>query len=150
MNDISDLYKKAWAPRMADIEKDNLRLKLSRLEEIQFRCKKASCGPWLADFGNWQIEIDNSEFDFHRDGICSFAPSDRDGVGERRNPIDPWDDAEFIAHSREDIPYLVNQVLELETALEVITTAMRYALMPQNNPRVEIAAAFRFLEGLKK
>lgn len=78
-----------------------------RLSEIKGRLEKATPGPWFADLGNWQIETHCEEF--YRAGVCDFAPSSRDGCDPfPKSTVDPVQDAEFIAATRDDIPFLLS------------------------------------------
>lgn len=75
------------------------------LSEIKARLAAATPGPWLADLGNWQVESQNDVS--YRDGICSFTPNNRDRIDGTPNPVDPMDDADFIANAPTDITALI-------------------------------------------
>ena len=99
-----------------------------RLAEIEARAEAATPGPW--DF----------------DDTCEYGPTiSRDPGGSdpemiiddvlsiRRVP-----DAEFTAHARTDIPYLVRL---LTAALTVVETAQEYAEMPDDSEEYQWRAA---------
>ena len=89
-----------------------------RLKEIKARYTHANPGPWIIERGgysgnNWMVG------DF---GIC-----ERDGkdyrvivttyaVNASRLCGDAEDDAHFVAHAREDVPWLVEQIEKLMEA----------------------------------
>lgn len=73
------------------------------------RASRSTEGPWKYDYGNWEVECDNFESDSYRDEVCSVG-SVRDGINGRTNPINPTDDAEFIAHARTDVPELARRL----------------------------------------
>lgn len=86
-----------------------------RLEEIAARAGAATPAPWRADYG---VEMPDDVRVCQDDGrghcICCLAlMGDYDGEkGEWRNgSIKEWRaDAEFIAHAREDVLWLVGQL----------------------------------------
>ena len=91
---------------------------MTRLEEIQKRVEKASEGPWA-----WQtygektnafvvggaVAEDGSPLSGRLDGEDEFVVDPICGLEE--STVN-YEDADFIAHSREDIPYLLAQVEE--------------------------------------
>lgn len=89
-----------------------------RLEEIEARVKDAAPGPWHHDMGNWEIETHSDKN--YRQAICSVTPSNRTTCHGATNE---WSydlgTPEFIAQSREDIPWLLNQVRELQLLLNL-------------------------------
>jgi len=83
------------------------------------RASKTTPGPWKYDYGNWEVECDNLESDAYRDAVC-YVASIRDGIYDRTNPVDPTDDAEFIAHARTDVEELAKRLNKAIYALKVI------------------------------
>jgi hypothetical protein len=86
----------------------------ARIAQIQERAEKATKGPWVAkpgDFGNEDrcggiaVEGAKSFYD-------EIVTTDSGYYGPK------WPDAEFIAHAREDIPYLLDHVAALTHARE--------------------------------
>lgn len=88
-----------------------------RMADIKKRLAEATAGPWVVDwgelFGGARVA----------DGI--LARSDGDKEGQHTFPVfeidadsefDNWD-AEFIAHSRQDIEYLIGRMEAAEQAL---------------------------------
>ena len=81
------------------------------LQEIRDRADKATPGPWTAEDAN--PHKPHKRFAFYIPEIMS-APSmpQYDGLTE--------EDAEFIAHSRADVPRLVELVAEMAEQLECL------------------------------
>jgi len=81
------------------------------LQEIRDRVDKATPGPWAAEDAN--PHKPHKRFAFYIPAIMS-APSmpQYDGLAE--------EDAEFIAHSRADVPRLVELVGEMAKVLESV------------------------------
>ena len=73
----------------------------NRIEEIKARAEAATPGPWLVhphESAEGQLVVDE-----HYDNVAEcYVP----------------EDATFIAHAREDIPYLLAEVERLRAALE--------------------------------
>lgn len=89
-----------------------------RLKEIKARYANANPGPWAIEKGgysgkNWMVA------DF---GICERDGNDykvivtTDSVNASRLCGDAEDDAEFVAHARADVPWLVQQLEKLMEA----------------------------------
>lgn len=74
-------------------------------------------GPWYADIGNSQIESAN-DGDCFRDGVCTFAHNDRDGINGRINPVDRTIDAEFIVAACNATPKLIAAIEKLYDGLQ--------------------------------
>lgn len=87
---------------------------MERIDEIQARCDAATPGPWEYFDNGFDGEIRSttgtSRFAGAPENICGGEP------GEGR--IDDGPDAQFIAHSREDIPYLLAEVKRLNAVLQ--------------------------------
>jgi hypothetical protein len=83
---------------------------MTRLEEIRKRCDEASEGPWKAHPGGPVGGRDEWRF---IGPVIGHGWIDNDSVY-----CEP-EDAEFIAHSREDIPYLLAIVKNLRTELRL-------------------------------
>lgn len=89
----------------------------ARLEEIQARADKATDGPWAAHVDRFQDES-------YRDIDGAWIPGVAEkGFYEGDKPalsmLDP-EDAEFIAHAREDVPWLIEQVRKRDAALRAV------------------------------
>ena len=90
-----------------------------RLAEIKARCEAATPGPWrFSEAHEWQEgdgPFDDWGADIQRDAdgddvVVGGAQDEQGGaVGVLRN-----EDAEFIAASREDVPWLLTEVERLE------------------------------------
>lgn len=75
-----------------------------RLDEIEARANAATEGPWfVSDDAVW---VDRGEG--NADGITG--------------PLAPWcfGEADFIAHSRTDVPWLIEQVRKRDAALQAV------------------------------
>lgn len=83
------------------------RLTTEALEAIRKRAEAATEGPW---------EIEESRYEAHWN---VGHPADFFSAS-----LCPENDAEFIAHSREDIPALLAEVVRLREAVVVITEGM--------------------------
>lgn len=81
-----------------------------RIEEIRERCEKATKGPW------WSTRMDIGKGPREPNVVFS-----RDDLG--RCTYDTFNlkakDADFIAHSRDDIPFLLAEIERLRQALEL-------------------------------
>jgi hypothetical protein len=74
---------------------------MTKIDEIRGRVEKATLGPWEADY------IDTNHFEIfsrNKDAERYFIVSQGNENG---------DDLDFIAHAREDIPYLLGVIDEL-------------------------------------
>lgn len=87
-----------------------------RLEEIKARAEKATPGPWSADDEHgdipgaeraWCVSKITESGDYSHD-IAYLSTDCADPIGTQETA-----DAEFIAHAREDIPWLVAEVERL-------------------------------------
>lgn len=85
---------------------------MSRLDEIRARADAATPGPWLLHKNGGELEIVDA----------SGATSDASDIAfmhvhaEKEDwalPGTGYDNAEFIAHAREDIPYLLSEIERL-------------------------------------
>lgn len=88
-----------------------------RLSAIKERCENATKGPWYADIGNWQVESHCD--DYYRAGVCTFSYSSRHDPNIPDSPVSEIYDGEFIAHAREDIPWLLEQLDSLRSSVEL-------------------------------
>jgi len=83
-----------------------------RPAEIAARAAAATPGPWEVDPGGWQV----------RSGVCNICGTFHchqmhdGGRTDGEHPIQP--DADFIAHAREDIPWLLAELARRETQIE--------------------------------
>lgn len=122
---------------------------MSYLDEVRKRADAATPGPWLANMGNWQIESRNHSC--YRDGICGFSYDQRNGIDlDSINPIDPIDDAEFIAHARTDITELLHRLEIAEKALSEVENHWHHPIEPPVTCSACAALAAIRAEGPKK
>lgn len=83
------------------------------LNTIRERCEKATPGPWTTDRPTKPSDPD--EFSKWV-AICGLGG--RTGVfADPPGGQSPWNDAQFIAHAREDIPALLDYIKELEARI---------------------------------
>lgn len=88
-----------------------------RLREIKARYTHANPGPWIIEKGgytgeNWMV----ADFGIcERDGKDYSIQITTNGVNASRFCGDAEDDAQFVAHARADVPWLVEQI---ETLME--------------------------------
>lgn len=86
-----------------------------RLKEIKARYAHTNPGPWIIEKGgysgqNWMI----ADFGLcERDGKDYNVIVTTDAVNASRLCGDAEDDAEFVAHARQDVPWLVAQLERL-------------------------------------
>lgn len=87
-----------------------------RIKEIAERVGKASKGPWEFDMALSRATGSYTRAVYHRRGyeIIEIVESPDEPDGECIHQSDA--DAEFIAHSREDTPYLLSRLRELAGA----------------------------------
>ncbi len=90
---------------------------MTRLDEILKRCEAATPGPWELDYGNWEVESKHPEH--RRHAICGVDWSCR-GFNEEEGKIHPYQDAEFIANARTDLPLVVAALKKAVEALEIV------------------------------
>ena len=94
---------------------------LDRLDEIQSRADKATDGPWVVQEEEWAVISSSSDSVLH-----AFAvEKDCTECGEPQVEADVEvvlviEDAEFIAHARTDVPWLIEQVRKLDAALRAV------------------------------
>lgn len=89
-----------------------------RLKEIKARYAHTNPGPWIVERGahtgqNWMI----ADFGIcERDDKYYTVQVTTDSVNASRLCGDAEDDAEFVAHARADVPWLVQQLEKLMEA----------------------------------
>ena len=97
-----------------------------RLKQIRKRCEVASASPWYITYSNYRCECAYDET--HDEKLCSRKSVEYIGSGDDYSKIcetdssyygPRHDDAEFISHSREDIPWLLEQLEIRDKALEL-------------------------------
>lgn len=82
----------------------------ARLKEIHERVSRATPGPWLTDDREPRMVILSG--DLRRPSLENFVAT----TWQMREPFAPTEttpDADFIAHSREDIPFLLSVIDDL-------------------------------------
>jgi len=98
-----------------------------RLEEIRERAEKATKGPWFwrkcYEIGrrHWALKSPESEAEGRVVGIMGTLAFD-DFTPPEKWHADP--NNQFIAHSREDIPYLLRELAEVSAKLAEIAVAL--------------------------
>jgi hypothetical protein len=108
----------------------------ARTEEIRARVEKASCGPWKVlrgkdDGHDWMLAqfgagLDDEAVRLHTDGVRGEGLSDADA------------DAEFCAHARSDVPYLLTELTALREEVErVRNEALELAAQEAEKDAVE-------------
>ncbi len=121
---------------------------MSRLDKIKARADAATKGPWLQD-GPWWTDDGGPEptalpcvVDVDR-ALVVFPPDATD-VGMKR-PEDRAANMAFIAAAREDVPWLIERIGELNGAICWDTTCLNCSSLLDSNydqyVRAEIAAA---------
>jgi hypothetical protein len=89
---------------------------MTRIEEIKNRAEKTTVGPWGVNTGHFVVASCGHSNDDDKDyEVCGNGYLMRDGVGDS----DAKTDAEFIAHARTDIPYLLSKVEAAEKLAQV-------------------------------
>ncbi len=94
-----------------------------RIAEIRERMEKATPGPWGVI-----REIDSTEYgDFAVHGVAPIAPlrwySDNAPAHTVADPVERFEDAEFIAHSPDDIAFLLSRLSAITDALEFLSVS---------------------------
>lgn len=83
------------------------------LAEVAARCKAAQVGPWRVDRGkeigdNWIVATGAG----YHDNDCWAVATDSMHASDC-NAADGQDDATFIAHARQDVPRLLEEITRL-------------------------------------
>jgi hypothetical protein len=89
---------------------------MSRLDEIQARADAATPGPWEADTvqrGDCVVWGPNGAFIANHQAEPHWLPAPNGAKRAAAFDVDKRD-CEFIAHAREDVPWLIERVRELE------------------------------------
>lgn len=96
------------------------------LNTIRERCEKATPGPWTTDRPTKPSDPD----EFSRwVAICGLGG--RTGVfADPPGGQFPWNDAQFIAHAREDIPALLDHIKDIERCLSILSD--EYEMMKEH------------------
>lgn len=106
---------------------------MDRLSEIRARCEAATTGPWKYQDNGFDGGI------YGADHLMVVGGEPHEGR------IEDGPDAQFIAHSREDIPYLLEEIERIESgwkgALELANNNGRIVMEQQ--ARAEKAEAER-------
>jgi len=133
---------------------------LRRVEEIERRANKATPGPWEASPMGFPVAEDGMIVEGAGAEVHPFADvAAKTGViGERRTGKQVVADAEFIAHAREDVPWLCQVVQELiaqnaamREALEVIMqTASKLGVYEVAEDALQADAGRDLLDRLRK
>lgn len=92
---------------------------MTRLEEIKKRCEEATEGPWFDDRTTKAIKVsaESSAFSRGKFNIATYPTRTNQSLVSHQE----WEgNAKFIAHSRQDIPWLVVEVERLQRENQVI------------------------------
>lgn len=98
-------------------------MEASRLAEIQARCKAATPGPWA-----WECVGEKSN-EWCLGIVCDDDGNPLSGMIEKGQGVvvesivteaDGFNNADFIAHARQDIPDLLAYIAELQDALAAL------------------------------
>lgn len=89
------------------------------LAAIKERCRKAQVGPWIVEWGkeignNWVVATGPG---YEQTLQGTYGVSTDNIHASDCNAADGKDDAEFIAHARQDIPALLEEITRLRTEL---------------------------------
>lgn len=79
---------------------------MSREDEIRERCKKATRGPWVYNYNGGEPTVDAPSLPVGQQNLCAQAFAEDD-------------DFYFIAHAREDIPWLLDKLASMRKELVV-------------------------------
>lgn len=92
---------------------------MSRDDEIRAREQAATPGPWEVDYNQpFSPDIQGIFKEDYGYVLKAEIPDDDEDEDEDDNQKQKSEDAEFIAHSREDIPYLLDEKARLKAALD--------------------------------
>ena len=80
-----------------------------RLNQIEARANAATKGPWQR-YGTWPYEVYAPREPDGGPYIASVTGTDGDNEGN----------ADFIAHARDDVPWLIEQVRKRDAALQAV------------------------------
>jgi len=105
---------------------------MDRLDEIRAIAEAATPGPWF-NFGDWMI---HTEPDVEHNGI----------MGKKTIGTVKAENADFIAHSREDVTYLLEEIARLRGENRWIPVEEG---LPAAEQRVQICAETRCSDGKK-
>jgi hypothetical protein len=114
---------------------------MTRIEEIKNRAEKTTVGPWGVNTGHFVVASCGHSNDDDKDyEVCGNGYLMRDGVGDS----DAKTDAEFIAHARTDIPYLLSKVEAAEKLAQEVEIFAAIEDPDENLKRLrEALAAYR-------
>lgn len=89
----------------------------NRIKKIEERCKSSTPGPWRKNPKEDIVCLDGRE----RNSISAYGAGVICGMSNDEDTHN-W---EFIAHSREDIPWLLDEITRLTTKVEALERAAR-------------------------
>jgi hypothetical protein len=113
--------------------------KMERIAEIQARCEAATAAPWVVE-----------ELDGYITGHVTAKVHDycgNSGRAARRDSVTHSDsmiqrDADFIAHAREDVPWLLDEIARLAESVEIglqLSGSFFEALKALSLPAINVA-----------
>ena len=119
---------------------------IDRLDEIEARANAATKGPWVYG-GKNRINtptIDVDEADWGGEDLSGYAIHAQQDTGAWR-----YADAEFMAHAREDVPWLIEQVRKRDAALQAVH---QIAFDPDTESALEVGQIRNgpYIEGVSK
>ena len=103
----------------------------TRIDEIKARCDNATPGAW---------EYGGIDFIFHANNPIasirgwSYLPS---MVGAEKAVVQMDNNAEFIAHARDDIPYLLSELERVTAERDALKEASRWIPVSERLPEIE-------------
>lgn len=113
---------------------------MSRIDEIQARCDKATTGPWFAVESDDGHEIRMGDYlasynELRRGGLlahhiieynhnCEYDDEIEDDHPANQQAEEANANAEFIAHAREDIPWLLSELARKDEEIERLTAQL--------------------------
>ena len=105
---------------------------MERYEEIRARCEAATPGEWVAaGCDNTHTAVYTKDnYEKYENGIYCYLIAElrRDDDTADPDQFNAWNDAEFIAHSREDIPFLLDEFAAKNAEIERLTAERDAAL----------------------
>lgn len=89
------------------------KVRVDRLKEIRERAEKATPGPWITVAHSWEQTSVFTDADDIQIAACLYQGDEESEESNDQNDRC----AEFIAHARDDVPYLLQEVERLNEEL---------------------------------
>lgn len=125
---------------------------MSRIDEIQARCDKATTGPWFAVESDDGHEIRMGDYlasynELRRGGLlshhiieynhnCEYDDEIEDDHPANQQAEEANANAEFIAHAREDIPWLLSELARKDEEIEMLTAQLEQYRQAEDDGRL--------------